>query len=321
MIIILEGPDGSGKTTQADAIDAQFRSYRYPDTDVFRLAAGPPDPPDYSPFDEYELDFLAAVPDAEADDLIICDRWSLGEAVYGPLLRSTSRLSPGGLLHCEMFFEARGALRWMMMPSAPILVKRLQQRGDDLIDTEDLTAIRQVYTYLAPRYCYSQIHDQLDEMTVSLALKTALARAERFEDIDAAAPGYIGAQHPVMVLAGDVRSTVLDEDPYTAAFTPARAGSAQYLMDALATSSRHIMKHAGILNTGEPGMDLGKAHEVLGYPQWVALGSHAAERLLEARIYGFQTARHPSYMRRFLSKDISPQEYAHSLMRDGGLAR
>lgn len=76
MRFIIEGPDGTGKTTLAKRLeDEQELTYRH---------EGPP------PTNETIFHYYDEM--AMADDIVL-DRWALGEPVYGPLLRDGSRLS------------------------------------------------------------------------------------------------------------------------------------------------------------------------------------------------------------------------------------
>jgi hypothetical protein len=77
--VIIEGPDGSGKTTLARKLCAVF--------DMNYHHEGPP-PPDMSVLHHY-AGLLAT-----ATRPTVFDRLHLGELVYGPLLRGASRLKP-----------------------------------------------------------------------------------------------------------------------------------------------------------------------------------------------------------------------------------
>lgn len=315
LIFEIEGPDLAGKTTLADRLEEAYRGQLLP-REVVRLHLGSPDPPDRSIWDECEAALTRVAAEHEPADLIVQDRWAMGDVVYGPLLRGTTRLSPDGLLHCEMLAEALGAVRLMMLPPLAILRKRYHTRGgDDLIDETDLAYLHTEYTRLAARYGYPMLRDVPDLERCRRYLAIAGEKAVTAACLERVAPGYVGTLTPLAVLAGDVRSgsdSETEPPMFRPAFLPSiRGSSASYLMDALATSSRTVIKNIGILNTGEPGVNLRLADEMLKQPQWVALG-HAASRRLDDAGIEHQEVPHPQWQRRF--KHGESREYATRIM-------
>lgn len=299
MIIIIEGPNRAGKSTLAGRIAALI-GQQYGHATV--MSWGPPDPPGRNPFEEYELSLLAQ---ARTQEHVIADRWAMGELVYGPLFRGRSRLTDGGLLHCEMLLRSLGAKRVCLLPSQRVLFQRWEAAPDELSDQHDLLHEHAMFRVLAERFGYMRlIRDPQDE-TLDVLCDSAQRASTAAEETLSGIPGYIGTPTPSVVLAGDVRSGTPGDDTYVHAFTPAGPGCAGFLMDALAPYSRAVLDHAGILNTGEPGMDLPAADEALGHPRWVALGANAARRLAAtgARApsvsHGFDIVHHPQYARRF----------------------
>jgi len=93
MLIIIEGPDKSGKTTLARAIEKKF-GYKY---EHF----GPPGP---DPAGEYAR-FLINLKEPT-----VCDRFYLGEQVYGPLLRKESLITDLQKVVIERLCRYRGAI-------------------------------------------------------------------------------------------------------------------------------------------------------------------------------------------------------------------
>ena len=324
MILIIEGPDGGGKTTLANAVAAEAEAQGLT---VICRRCGPPDPPGRNPWEEYELGLLTE-PLRNPDVLVIQDRWAMGELIYGPLVRGHSRMSRGGLLHCEMLAEAIGAVRVMMLPPLGVIVRRLQQDGDwmllpdhkpgELFDTGEITGIWDEYSKLASLYRYDIFRALPDLSHIQVLLARLRYRGEWATQVQDQVPGYIGAQRPGVILAGDVRSgagnpqadLIQASEMHAAthtfrhAFTPASPGSASYLMDALAIDPRRVLRGFGILNTGEEGMDLKEADSLLGPRQWVALGTNAMWRLDAAGI-DFVNVPHPQYWRRFHHADLA----------------
>ena len=88
MIIILEGADGVGKSTLADALEA------YHSGPVLRVNNGPP-PGDVPPYLHYSsmLDDLVDMVNDDKRLLIVVDRFHVGELIYAPMFRGTMDLS------------------------------------------------------------------------------------------------------------------------------------------------------------------------------------------------------------------------------------
>lgn len=318
MLFVMEGPDCGGKDWQSEKLISAYRE-SWPDGEVITIRHGPPDPPDRPPFEEYEAELLARLP-ADPETLVICNRHSLGELIYGPLLRGGSRLTLGGELHIELLLMSLGATRWAMIPPLSVLSGRLLERGDDLVDTGELAFLHEMYTLFARSFGYQVLRDgESQPRQLTMILDSALDRAIASSAIRESLPGYIGSLSPSCVLAGDVRSgaSPLDDDFHRSAFTPATPGSAEYLMNSLATYAKVLTRPAGlgILNTGEDDMALDKADELLGAPRWIALGVAAARRLEDAGIDA-ERVPHPSWARRFRARAAS--EYGMRLMDLGG---
>lgn len=84
MLIVIEGPDKTGKTTLAKAIEREL-GYEYKHFSA----------PKGSPADEY-IDFLLALKRPT-----VCDRFHLGELVYGPMFRGKAGITPLELVTIE----------------------------------------------------------------------------------------------------------------------------------------------------------------------------------------------------------------------------
>ena len=133
MLIILEGPDGAGKTTLAEALMAGF--YRKWPSGTFTVEHRGPLSPDVDPVDEYTL------PDYDPTDrtnLVVCDRWHLSETVYGPIYRGASRVD---LAFHEKWLDDRGALKLYVTAPLSVLTARVSERGDDFIEIGHLANI------------------------------------------------------------------------------------------------------------------------------------------------------------------------------------
>src|SRR5215212_9925147 len=102
MLIILEGPDCSGKTTLADQLQVEIE--RTTKEEVLRLSSGPPTG---HPLDEYVVPLLGYRPATGTH--IICDRLHWGETVYPMILKRPSGLDGAIFAYIEAFLMSRGA--------------------------------------------------------------------------------------------------------------------------------------------------------------------------------------------------------------------
>ena len=116
MIYIVEGTDGSGKTTMCDALEAI--------TLGARVKANAPTAPALV---EYTAPLVAY--DGYGID-VVCDRWHVGERVYGPLYRGGCGLSPVAWAAVEGFLEERNACVILCHASVDTCVSRLVERGE-----------------------------------------------------------------------------------------------------------------------------------------------------------------------------------------------
>ena len=120
-IIILEGPDGVGKTTLADAIEAQV------DGPVVRFRQGPP--PDDSMAALHYMDGIDSIMEARQNDTtVIVDRFHVGELVYGPLLRGGSGITVDEATVIDMRLEGIGAALVHCTLDPAEMVRRLYAR-------------------------------------------------------------------------------------------------------------------------------------------------------------------------------------------------
>lgn len=128
MLIIVEGPDGAGKTTFIDRLYDHIQETQ-PNSSVKRLRARPPK---HHPLDEYVKPLLDYVPNS--CNHIICDRWHWGERVYPTILNRHSVYTQAMHTYVEMFLLSRGAFVVYMTAPYDVLSRRIEQRGDDLVN-------------------------------------------------------------------------------------------------------------------------------------------------------------------------------------------
>lgn len=113
MLIIIEGPDKTGKTTLAKAIATRLGfDYKH-----FSAPKG-------SPADEY-IDFLLSL---KRDT--VCDRFHLGELVYGPMLRGKVGITPLELVTIERVLRLKQTVLIHAVTSMKIANERLAHSNE-----------------------------------------------------------------------------------------------------------------------------------------------------------------------------------------------
>lgn len=126
MIILLDGPDGSGKTTLANKLAKMAGGYVTHCTQ--------PKPEDGNMFEMYER-ILNAHKDSVPKDhrVIILDRCWYSEMVYGPIMRGKSDISYPEMFALEAIVARRGGILIHCTDTPETLWCRCTTRGEDYI--------------------------------------------------------------------------------------------------------------------------------------------------------------------------------------------
>jgi hypothetical protein len=285
LIIVLEGPDGAGKTTFAEQLQ---RFYAWQNRIVTVVKKGPP--VDSDALTEYLVPLVHYV---DTKDILICDRWHLGELVYGPMLRKKSRLTPEQSAYIEMVLNSLGCHFIHVTAFTHRLEEVWDQRSDedDIITREQLKEIREEYISLMldrPHWV------TLDNLHVNNASE---ANRDFLQLPSSPMPGrYVGPPRPHVLLIGDIRG---DTDlPWP--FVPYLATSGHWLMSAMLKADV-LTQWVGIVNGNElePHI-LSRLWRQLGQPPVVTLGRNAESAWKEAESgESYRYLTHPQYSRRF----------------------
>ena len=141
-LIVLEGVDGAGKTTYAEQLIAEW-----PVQDkTWLLHAGQPAAKPI--MHQYETALLSLYDPRDPDQLVVCDRWHVGETVYGPIYRGRSRLTPGMARYVDQLLDSLGAVKCVLSGTLKTLTRRLADRGEDFLKPEHLALVAdQYHTY------------------------------------------------------------------------------------------------------------------------------------------------------------------------------
>jgi hypothetical protein len=106
-LVVIEGPDGGGKSTLAKAIQDRYGfGYRH---------EGPP-PKGADPLLYYQARLFDAMLEALRTKGVVLDRFALGERVYGPLLRGADNLGDAGWGTIDRCLQAVGAVQIVCLP-------------------------------------------------------------------------------------------------------------------------------------------------------------------------------------------------------------
>jgi thymidylate kinase len=120
MIIIIEGPDGSGKTTLAKKI-AEQAGYEY-------LHNVQPE------YDGHDASMVQMYEDLiKSHTNLVLDRAWYSEMAYGPTMRDHSSISYPDMYRLEELVAKKGGMIIHCTDSVNILWKRCQKRGEDYI--------------------------------------------------------------------------------------------------------------------------------------------------------------------------------------------
>lgn len=289
--IILEGCDGSGKTSLANAIRAELEK-RYPEDDIeYHHAAQL----DEDPFDAYALAFEDYRPGEERH--IICDRLHWGETIYGPLYREGSAVTTAGFRWIELYLKARGATSWLVTAPLDTVQKRLGDRGEDYLESHHVEHVWRSFNDVAAHALTTGgVADTSTAGPEELAEKI-VADAIWTEDRAATCyrPEYIGKHIPRVLLVGDKQGTA-DPGVTAAPFMPRGKSSGIFLFEAMQDA---WWRDVGIVNAHET--DFKELLPDLFDPPIVALGMEASHALSELDIE-HSIVPHPQKVRRFHNK-------------------
>lgn len=298
MLIILEGPDGVGKTTLAERL-VTYLCAKFPSDRVELIHRGPPT---MHPLDEYAVPLLDYHPGTGRH--LVLDRWHWGERIYPKYLARRSKMTSDIFTYIEMLIVQKGGFVVNLRHPLERLLERVSQRGDDLIRPEWLEAISWDYRTLGHQSLtgVSGLHDE------SPTVDTIVDYARRLErdatPLAALTTPVTTTRHGAsMILLGDVRNCLggrkcthkMCLHPANGtAFMPYPATSGAYLLRALQIKRGDRIVIANAADDDMPSLIWDKYDR----PPIVALGA-VAHKTLKINGLRHAVAPHPQFVRRF----------------------
>lgn len=289
MFLALEGTDGAGKSTLADAVVAEIES-RFPDEKVERFHCSQLK---RDPLDEYCFDVEDYAPGTGRH--IVADRWHWGETIYAPLYRGATQLTPEKFRWAELFLASRGMVTFLVTAPMETIVRRLQRRGEDYLQPRDVERVWTEFHAVSDVSAVAgDVLDTGNESPETLA-RHAVRQAVFAENMAATTftPQYIGRTLPHSLLVGDVRGGK-PPHPTEAPFMPRGTSSGKFLFEAL--PSDLWWRGVGVVNAAET--DVENLPDRFPSAGIVALGRNASDALKDHGVeHG--AVPHPQYVRRF----------------------
>ncbi len=301
-IVIVEGPDLAGKTTLIGELQKFHLQAESHTTQVYHAK-----PPVHHPLDEYVIPLLNHDSD-EPGDLVLCDRWHIGETVYPRVLRRLTQMDDAVRRYVDLFLRSRGVVTLVLDEPNEVLHWNYARRGDDV---HRWTVIEQIADgYRAEVGTYASPHGFVLRTSSAIASVTKILDEANFHAARAAPlrrfTTYVGPRSPDVLLLGDKRHYVgknferihRSDLP---AFMPYPATSGHFLLKHLDTTGRvgAYGQKIGIANACDVD-DPVELWETLDKPRVVALGALAAHQLKDLRVpFSFGSVPHPQFIRRF----------------------
>lgn len=301
-VIILEGPDGSGKTTLANTL-ATDHGFKVIHSGVPKETNG------HDLFNTYLMDLWLAL---HEDQPVVFDRLYLGELIYGPIMRGRSLLTDHHQRMLDRVVMAYDIKHVLCLPPRPVAYDNWRAKKQDYVDHE--TKWGQVFEaydrccstddrYLVYDYTWPWGH-QDDEGGYSVALNSLFIPRPTLP------LGVVGSPRAKLLVVGEqVNAKIQEVDlPFMD-----DGGSSAFLDDCLKAGyleSEVAYCNAYNINGVPNRFERWAMRLKVPLPNVVALGKKAA-KLLSQQGIPHTSLPHPQYVKRF--QNGKKAEYAQQL--------
>lgn len=291
-VVILEGPDGGGKTTLARRlVEEHGFIYKH---------EGPP-PAGVDLMEYYKTSLYTAIKDYRNT---VFDRHYLGETVYGPIARGVDRVGREGLKLFERLHDSRDVRQWICLPELGASMRnysvKTKEKDDYLKNTLKFQDVWQNYlTHLNP---------VLGDILETDWARYDYERPDMYEDFinrindqrHILPDGMIGSPTARYLFIGDTANHKTIDLPFFAL-----NGSSGYFNEALRLADLEE-KDIAVANAFSPDgkkrypMDF--VSSLLELEKVILLGNKAHEWF--GNCFNRASILHPSYMKRFKGPPI-----------------